>query len=107
MVDTRTGAACVTIIGDVDIGVADEFEDALLAAWDDVGRPVAVDLRGVDFFDASALHALIVAWRVITSRGGEIFIAAASPPVLRVLAITGTDTLLVGRTHPAPTSAAK
>jgi anti-sigma B factor antagonist len=96
-VDLRTGDVHVAVAGDVDLAMSSELRDALLAAWDNTGRPVAVDFDRTAFFDAAGLHALVLAWRLITSRGGQLFVASASDPVQRVLMLTGTDTLLLRR----------
>jgi anti-anti-sigma factor len=80
---------------------AHRFRDALVEAWASTRQPVAVHLGGVRFFDSYGLHAVVTAWRVISADGGQLYLASASGPVRRILAMTGTDVLL-GRTRRFP-----
>jgi anti-sigma B factor antagonist len=94
-IDRRSGAAHVSAAGDLDLGSAHRLRDAIVEAWEVTRQPVAVHLGGVRFFDSFGLHAVVTAWRVISADGGQLYVAATSGPVRRVLAVTGTDVLLI------------
>lgn len=54
---------------------------------------VAVDLSGVRFVDSMGLTALVRSYKSLKQVGGTLLLLRPSPPVLRVLAITGLDGL--------------
>jgi anti-anti-sigma factor len=78
-----------TIRGECDLSNATE-----IAGWlSSFGRgAIEVDLSGVTFFDAAALHALLATVR----RNPNMRIVEPSPIVRRVLEITDTYTVLTG-----------
>jgi anti-sigma B factor antagonist len=77
----------VTVAGELDVATAPELAQALANA----DGQVTVDLSATTFADPSALRVLLAAYddgvriRVFPRRGGQ---------VARLLALTGTDTLL-------------
>jgi anti-anti-sigma factor len=72
----------VTVRGEVDMSTA----DAMFRAATPAGASAAtIDLRAVSFFDSAAIHALIR----LAERYGAGLEVLASPPVRRVLEISG------------------
>jgi stage II sporulation protein AA (anti-sigma F factor antagonist) len=71
------------IRGECDLANAERIE-GWLASFD--GHPLEVDLSGVTFFDAAALHALLNARR----RNPHTRFVRPSKAVMRVLELTGT-----------------
>lgn len=58
-------------------------------------RPVLVlDLSQLRFLDCAGLSALLWAHRRLAGQGGELVLAAAQPPVLRLLRLTAADSYL-------------
>jgi stage II sporulation protein AA (anti-sigma F factor antagonist) len=77
--------------GECDLASADRIEQ-WLATFD--GDPLEIDLSGVTFFDAAALHALLNA----RQRNPHIRVVQPSRAVSRVLELTATvDYLVDGR----------
>jgi anti-anti-sigma factor len=74
----------VVVRGDVDLTSAPGVLDALLHA--DAGGPVALRLSEVTFMDSSGLRALLQAR---ASMGWRLWLVAPSPPVRRLLAVSG------------------
>lgn len=54
---------------------------------------VAVDLSGVRFIDSTGLTALVRTYKSLKQAGGTLLLLSPSPPVLRLLAVTGLDGL--------------
>ncbi|MFJ4095190.1 STAS domain-containing protein [Kitasatospora sp. NPDC089913] len=95
-VDDRT-AVCV-LVGDLDIETLPPAEQALDEALRTGPRILVVDLGQVGFCDSSGLNLLLKARMSATAAGAELRLAAASPTVLRLLELTGADTVF--QLHP-------
>ncbi len=84
----------VALIGELDIGNADEFEDVLLAAEASRVRCIRVDLSELEFLDSAGLRAILSA-QLRASVGGETLLLVPGPErVQRLFALTGTADLL-------------
>lgn len=68
--------------------IAPSLAIELLTAADGVGA-VVLDARGITFADSAVLHALVE-----THQQTELRIAAAPPPLARVITLTGLETIL-------------
>jgi len=77
--------------GECDLASAQRIEQ-WLATFD--GDPLEIDLSGVTFFDAAALHALLSVRR----RKPHMRVVQPSKAVLRVLELTDTYCLVAGMT---------
>jgi anti-sigma B factor antagonist len=93
------GAACVAVAGEVDVETAPRMRDAVVEAVAD-GRPVVVDLGSVTFMDSSGLSALVAAHRVAEARGVPLQLRNVPRRVMKLVAITGLDSLLSIETVP-------
>jgi anti-anti-sigma factor len=80
----------VTVAGEIDLSVADGFQEVLVGAWEELGLDVAVDLGEVAFFDAAALRAVLAAHARVVAEGGTLRVVRPSASVRRVLDVTGT-----------------
>jgi anti-anti-sigma factor len=78
--------------GELDLHTQDEFEQAVRRLLDT--SPVVVDLSGIDFLAISALQSLLVCHRLAASMGRVLFFAEPSPQTLRLLTVSGLDTVL-------------
>ena len=103
--------------GELDLSVADQFKKRLdAAAMEDV--EVLVSLEWCDFIDSTGIAAIVLAHKLLASRGRRLLVCSPSGQVSRILAITGlsdnglvydsTDAALAERFgragHPAPPS---
>jgi anti-sigma B factor antagonist len=87
------GVPVVSAPEDIDIGNAAGLRSALLRAA--AGHPViVVDLSSTEFCDSSGLNVLVRALRRAQADGGEVRLVATTAPVLRILSVTGVDTVL-------------
>ncbi len=88
-VDDAVPTKRVVATGDIDLATAPELEarlDELIAAGVQV---IVLDSAGVGFLDSSGIRALVQASQKIEAAGGQIVIENMSPPVARILDITG------------------
>ncbi|WAU82806.1 STAS domain-containing protein [Streptomyces sp. Qhu-G9] len=91
---TVDGIRVVTLCGEIDQTVKDEFTEALLSR-DGVAPPrVVADLSGVTFMDSSGINVFVFAHRAVSSAQGWLRIAGAQEAVLRVLQIVGLDEII-------------
>ena len=93
VVSAGEGPILLRISGDLDLRSSESFRIGLERALER-GRPVVVDLAGVDFLDSSGLGALLDARRRSTRLGVELRVAGHHGSVARMLRRTGTLTLL-------------
>jgi anti-anti-sigma factor len=82
----------VVIRGELDVTGAAEAE-AAIAASAARGRYLAIDMSALDFLDCAALGALRRV-RALARRGGGDVVLAAPRPLVRLLALTGSDEVL-------------
>lgn len=78
----------VRLEGELDLSVADQLQARLDAALlDDV--EVLVCLDDCDFIDSTGIAVIILAHRLMASKGRRLVVCHPSPEVNRVLALTG------------------
>ena len=89
------GNRVIALRGELDVATVGSLRGVLGPAVDDPDtRLVVVDLTEVTFIDSTGLMTLLNALRRLVRRGGRLVLACSNPTVLRLFAITGTDTTL-------------
>jgi anti-sigma B factor antagonist len=88
------GVPVVTAPEEIDITNAPELRAALLEAAEHGHRTLVADLTRTRFCDCSGLHTLLAAHKRAQAEGTELLVVMSSPPVLRVLALTGIDRMI-------------
>ena len=86
------GAVVLRVSGELDLASAPRLEEALQAA--EPGDPTVIDLSECTFLDSSGVRVLASAGRAISESGRRFALVTTDPGVLRVLEITGVDTLV-------------
>jgi anti-anti-sigma factor len=89
-VEVIGGMPVVTAPCEVDVANAEELRQALRNASAQGHGPVVVDMTHTWFCDSAALHVMVDARK----RGDDLLLVVTSSNVLRVLAITGIDTVI-------------
>lgn len=84
----------VEVTGDLDISTAQDLRDYIQPLVDQRARCLVLDLRGVDFMDSSALGVLVVLFKDLRDEGGRLCVAAPTPAVRSVLALTSVDRVI-------------
>lgn len=81
--------------GDMDLEAAADLREALLRALSEGDGEVALDLSDLSFLDSTIISVLIMAKRRADLSGGSVRLRQVPERTLRVLAITGIDSLFV------------
>lgn len=85
----RAGKPMLLVRGEIDLAAADDFRDELRRLIAQATSPMLVDLSAVAFMDSSGIDALANARRRAVDEGVELILVEPSPPVRRVLELTG------------------
>ena len=93
-VERRPSATVVRIMGSVDGLTADSLQTALEAEVNLGHTHLVADLSGVDYTSSAGLRALLATVKRARQRGGDFRLAAAHPPVHRVLELSGFTSIL-------------
>lgn len=84
----------VTLPGEIDMTNACQVRQRLYAALA-AGTPIVVaDMTATRFCDSMGLRALVLAHKRATASGAGLRVVIPSPAVLRIMDITGLDTVL-------------
>ncbi|MDN3295190.1 STAS domain-containing protein [Streptomyces ficellus] len=86
--------AVATVTGDVDLHTAPTLRSGALDLIQQGHRHLILDMRGVQFCDSAGLSALIRIWHGAKDAGGSLALAAVSGRLMRMLNLTGMDSLL-------------
>jgi anti-anti-sigma factor len=81
------------LTGEIDFTSSGPIQSTLLAMILPGGGAVVADLSGVTFIDSSGLGVLVQAHRTARERNNQLLVVA-SPPVRKLLRLTGLDTVL-------------
>ncbi|MFF8643986.1 STAS domain-containing protein [Streptomyces sp. NPDC015345] len=84
----------VTVIGNIDVQTAATMRTQTLEIMQEGPPHVVLDLAQVGFCDSSGLSALIGIWHAAREAGGSLGLADVPDRLMRMLAITGIDSLL-------------
>ena len=84
----------VVLSGEADTTTAERLREVLTALLDTGARLVTVEAAGLSFLDSASMRVLILAAKAMQGRHGRLVFARPQPLVVRLLAITGADTLL-------------
>ncbi len=85
------GSARVRLLGEVDLGMVTAIRTRLHELVVDGHTELVVELDGVSFMDSSGLGALVSVHRQARVFRGSLVLVAPSPPVSRLLSLTGLD----------------
>jgi anti-anti-sigma factor len=86
------GGAVLRVEGELDMATAPTLEDALARAG--FAERLVIDLTTCTFVDSSAVRMLVSSARDSEAAGGSLALVATDPGILRVLEISGVDTML-------------
>jgi anti-sigma B factor antagonist len=78
--------------GELDMATAPRLEERFEETG--FGGRLVIDLTACTFLDSSAVRVLVAAVRDAQAAGGTLALVATDPGILRVLDISGVDTLL-------------
>ncbi len=81
------------VTGDLDLGTVPQLRSALADAFVEPSCDVLVDLRGVDFFEVTALNLFAETARRLDRTGGRLFLRGLSDFQHRILLTCGLTRL--------------
>jgi anti-anti-sigma factor len=90
----RDGHIVVALHGEIDLAVAGDVRDQLMAAANRSNAQLVVDATPVTFIDSSGINALVRARDRATALGGSFHLVAHQHVVLRVLELMQLDRVL-------------
>lgn len=86
--------AVATVTGEIDLHTAPGLRARGLELINQGHHHLILDLSGVGFCDSAGLSALIGIWHGAQQAGGSLTLAAVPDRLMRMLTLTGVDTLL-------------
>lgn len=86
------GGAVLRVEGDLDMATAPTLEDELADAG--FAKRLVLDLSQCTFLDSSAVRVLVSSVRDSEAAGGSLALVVTDPGILRVLEISGIDTMI-------------
>ncbi|MFF6914517.1 anti-sigma factor antagonist [Streptomyces sp. NPDC012466] len=86
--------ALATIVGDVDVHTAPTLRSGALEIIQQGHPRLVLDLAPVGFCDSAGLSAIIGIWHAAQEAGGSLSLAAVPDRLMRMLSMTGVDSLL-------------
>ncbi|MER5202089.1 STAS domain-containing protein [Streptomyces sp. NPDC002825] len=90
--DDRT--VVLTVAGELDMETAGRLQELLAEQFGQGRRRFVLDMSALDFMDSSGLNVLIRAVNKARGTGGDVYLAAPTPAVRRILEITGVTTTI-------------
>jgi anti-anti-sigma factor len=88
---SRGLCAVVRVEGEIDLDSAGDLSEAALAAMQEIGPSIVLDLSGVTFMDSTGLKVLLAVHKRAELAGGRLVLAGPTRSVNRVVSITGFD----------------
>ena len=88
------GTTVVSVLGSIDTLTAGEMSGSIDDQIQNGHNRVVLDMSGVDFMSSAGLHAILSALKRSRQQGGDLYIAAPSPGVYKVLNISGFTSIL-------------
>ncbi|MFF9851101.1 STAS domain-containing protein [Streptomyces litmocidini] len=89
-----TGTAVLSLGGELDMETAQLLDDRLAEQLRQGRASLVLDLSALGFMDSSGLNVLIRAVHKARALGGDLYLAAPTSPVRRILEITGVTTTI-------------
>lgn len=85
------GKAVVRVAGEVDLATAPQLREAVHLLLVSTPTPIniALELSKVSFLDSSGLSVIVAGFKQARMQGGTLTLEAPTPPVLRLLEMTG------------------
>lgn len=87
------GWVVVEPVGEIDVASAPMLREELIGLIGDERTRIVLDLTEVDFVDSTGLGVLVGALRRTRTAGGDLRLACTNARILKVLEITGLDSI--------------
>ena len=87
----ESGAAIISVSGEVDLYSSPDFRTALLKMTEQKGAQIIVDLADVPYMDSSGLATLVEGYQKTTGNGGSLAIVNLQKGVREVFELSNLD----------------
>ena len=85
----------VTLKGELDHHSAENIRNEIDALLIDPGiRKLVLDMKNVTFMDSSGLGVILGRYRMLSSRGGSVYVSNVAPNVDRIFKMSGIYSLI-------------
>ncbi len=93
--DSLGACLCIKVsAGEVDITVAEEFKETVLAAYNArSGKNLLLDLTPVSFMDSKAIGAMVFVRKAVARRGGKMGLCGLHPHVRKIISVVTLGTI--------------
>lgn len=88
--DTAPGRVIVHLDGELDVGTAPLFRQAV-GSHPSSGSDIVLDISGLLFCDSTGLGAMVAIYRAATAHGARLHLCSAQPQLEKTLGVTGLD----------------
>lgn len=78
----------VALTGRLDVNAAEQLNEALLPALDDVDE-LTIDLGGLEYLSSAGMRVFLKTYHTLQAQGGTLKVQNATEPVQEVLSVTG------------------
>ncbi len=85
----------VAVEGEIDLATVPLLWGSFQAATSAVSTRLIVDVSATTFVDSTGMAMFLMAHKRLRDRGAELVLRGATPPVRRVLKMTGLDKVLL------------
>jgi anti-sigma B factor antagonist len=89
--ESDTGAAVITLTGEVDLYTAPEFKQELVRIIEGGATAVVIDLTNATFIDSTTLGVLISGIKRLRPGGGTLELVVTDRNIRKIFEITGLD----------------
>jgi anti-sigma B factor antagonist len=86
--------AVLHLRGEADLDSVPVLRDAMIGAVDQGAKNLVIDLSGLQFIDSTGLGTIVGGLRRVKERNGSFSIVATRNDFLKILKITGLDTII-------------
>lgn len=84
----------VSVSGRMDATTARMFEDTVLPLLQKPGRPLTLDLAGLDYISSMGLRALLIIAKECSRKGAAMRLTCVRPDVYSILHLSGFNTFM-------------
>ena len=91
----QDGVFVLVLGGDIDVATAFTVRDALDRVLAAGHRLIVLDLSDVRFIDSTGLGVMVGRLKAVRDLGGDLHLVCTSPRIIRVMSITGLDSVFV------------
>ncbi|PPR78182.1 MAG: putative anti-sigma factor antagonist [Alphaproteobacteria bacterium MarineAlpha3_Bin5] len=89
-VEERSNTLIIRLTGDIDLQTSPNVRQGLMGSIDK-GRPIIVDLSGVDYIDSSGVASLVESLQTMRKKGKQFILVSVSEKAMRVFQLARLD----------------